>query len=146
MPRCTCTDAIQRVLVATIVLSLADRAWAHHSYSMFDRTRRETLQGTVRVLEWTNPHVWVWVDAQDETGKGTTYGFESSAPGELARFFGWTKNSLKPGDRITVEYAPLRSGNPGGALIRLTLADGRELPMPSSTAPARGRGPEPGRR
>ena len=103
---------------------------------MFDRTRRATLQGTVKALEWTNPRVWLWVDSIDAKGGTVTYGFETNAPAELSRFFGWNKNIVKPGDRITVEYAPLRSGNNGGALIRLTFADGRELMTPKSNVPA----------
>ena len=68
-------------------------------------------------------------------GGTATYGFETNAPAELSRFFGWSKSVLKSGDRITVEYAPLRSGNNGGALIRLTFADGRELLTPRSNTP-----------
>ena len=61
-------DTTRKVLLATTLLMVADVALAHHSYSMFDRTRRVILQGTVKALEWANPHVWVWIDSTD--GKG----------------------------------------------------------------------------
>jgi len=54
---------------------------------------RATLQGTVKLLEWTNPHVWLWVDGSDGKGGTATYGFETNAPAELSRFFGWSKAS-----------------------------------------------------
>jgi Family of unknown function (DUF6152) len=135
MRRCKFKNAIRRFLLTAVLLSAANAAWAHHSFAMFDQTRRATLQGTVKLLEWTNPHVWLWVDGSDAKGGTATYGFETNAPAELSRFFGWSKSVLKSGDRITVEYAPLRSGNNGGALIRLTFADGRELLTPRSNTP-----------
>src|SRR5262245_50079471 len=67
-------------------------------------------------------------------GKGgtATYGFESNAPAELGRFFGWNKRSLTAGDQVTIDYAPLKSGRNGGALRTLTFADGRVLRTPRS--------------
>jgi hypothetical protein len=118
---------------------LAAPAFAHHSYAMFDQTRTLTLQGTVHAVEWANPHVWVWVKVDDGRGGGVTWGFETNAPSELYRFFGWTKQSLNAGDAVTVEYAPLRSGASGGALRRITLANGTELRTPRSTLPPEAR-------
>src|SRR5687768_11192616 len=103
------------LLIAALMGAVAP-ASAHHSYSMFDQTKKLTLTGTVRAVEWANPHVWVWVDVDDGKGGIVPWGFETNAPSELARFFGWTKNSLKPGEKVTVDYAPLRSGRNGGAL------------------------------
>ena len=110
-------------------------AVAHHSYAMFDQTKRLTLTGTVRAVEWANPHVWVWVDVDDGKGGVTPWGFETNAPSELVRFFGWTKNSLTVGDKVTVDYAPLRSGRNGGALRTLTLRRRRTLKTPRSNPP-----------
>jgi hypothetical protein len=114
------------------LMAAAAPATAHHSYSMFDQTKSLTLRGTVRTVEWANPHVWVWVDVDDGKGGVTPWGFETNAPSELVRFFGWTKNSLTAGDKVTVDYAPLRSGRNGGALRTLTFADGRTLKTPRS--------------
>jgi hypothetical protein len=123
---------VQQVLVAMMVIVSSGAVAAHHSYAMFDQTRSLSVHGTVRALEWTNPHVWVWVDVADAAGASTPYGFESNAPSELARFFGWSKQSLTAGQLVTVDYAPLKSGRHGGALRTLTLADGRVLKTPRS--------------
>jgi hypothetical protein len=100
---------------------------AHHSYSVFDMTTTRTVEGTIRALEWGNPHVWLWVDVTDASGKAVSYGFETVSPGQLARDYGWSRSSLQADDRVKVEYAPLRSGAAGGALRRVILPDGRVL-------------------
>ena len=137
-------------LLVTGLTTLSGRASAHHSYAMFDQARRLSVEGTVRAVEWTNPHVWVWVDVGDGKGATAPYGFEAQGPSELQRFFGWTNTSLKRGERITVEYAPLRSGKNGGALRTITFSDGRHLLTARSNAPpgpfpAAGAQPEPPR-
>jgi hypothetical protein len=124
---------VNRFLAATVALgTLCGTAWAHHSYAMFDQTKSVTVTGTVHTLEWTNPHIWVWVNVKDAKGVVTTYGFESNAPSELTRFFGWDKRSLTAGETVTVDFAPLKSGRAGGALRTVTLADGRVLRTPRS--------------
>ena len=123
-----------RAILWTILLCGATSGSAHHSFAMFDQARRASVEGIVRTVEWTNPHVWIWIDV-DEGGAPVTYGFESSAPSELTRFFGWSRTSLEKGDRVTVQYAPLRSGKNGGALRTIMLADGRELRTPRSDPP-----------
>jgi hypothetical protein len=122
----------RRIVLGLVLLVSANEAWAHHSYAMFDQTRKVTIQGTVRTLEWVNPHIWVWIDVADGKGGVTTYGFETNAPAELTRFFGWTKRSLTAGETITVDYSPLKSGANGGALRTITFADGRTLLTPRS--------------
>lgn len=120
------------LFVAAVWLAAGVALSAHHSYAMFDQTRKEMVKGTVRALEWTNPHIWVWVDVKDDKGAAVVYGFESNAPSELVRFFGWTKAAVEVGAPVTVEYSPLRSGRPGGALRTLTFADGHMLRTPRS--------------
>jgi hypothetical protein len=127
-----------RVQHFVLILALASQpsaAWAHHSYAAFDLTRSATVQGKVRSLEWTSPHVWVWIDVADTRGQTVAWGFEALAPSELARFFNWTKHSLTPGEVVTVDFAPLRSGGPGGALRTLKFPDGRVLRTPRSMPP-----------
>jgi len=99
----------RRFILAVSVLMVPNAVWAHHSYAMFDQTKKLTVQGTVRALEWANPHVWLWVDVSDGAGSTVSYGFESNAPSELARFFGWNKLSVIAGNKITVDYSPLKS-------------------------------------
>ena len=126
---------VRSLVFAIAVLGQASAAWAHHSFAAFDLTRFATVQGKVRSLEWTSPHVWVWVDIADAQGQTVAWGFEAQAPTELARFFNWTKHSLTPGEVVTVDFAPLRSGGPGGALRTLKFPDGRVLLTARSMPP-----------
>ena len=114
------------------LLAATTFALAHHSYSMFDLTREATVSGTVRAVEWTNPHVWIFVVRQGGEADAATYAFESVSPGELVRFYGWTKASLTVGDKVAVRYAPLRSGKLGGALKSITLSNGKVLEAPAA--------------
>jgi hypothetical protein len=101
---------------------------AHHTYAMFDRSKTQTLRGTVAKLEWTNPHVFVWlyVPSVDNPGKYDLYALENGSPNALSKI-GWTRQSLQPGDKITIEYWPLRDGRKGGHLAKATLANGQVL-------------------
>lgn len=86
------------LLVASAVPMLA-----HHSIAAeFDQSKTVTVTGTVTKLDWMNPHIWVYVDAKDASGKVTKWQFEGGPPNSLRRN-GWTKNSLKEGDTVTVE-------------------------------------------
>jgi hypothetical protein len=131
-----------KIVGIAAVISAASVADAHHSYAMFDLNRVATVQGTVKVVEWTNPHVWLWISQTHSTGAGT-YAFETVSPGELARFYGWNRTSLGIGQKVTVEFAPLRSGKNGGAVRKITLANGQSLQTPLSHLPAGGP-PPPG--
>jgi len=124
--------SIQSLIAGVVLIVSAELAHAHHSYAMFDTTQIVTVRGVLKTLEWTNPHVWLWVevavDAKDAKTKSTiTYGFESLSPGQLQRDYGWDKRIFKAGETVTIDYAPLKSGNPGGALVKVTLSDGRTL-------------------
>ena len=97
--------------VAGIGLFLAAvPALAHHSFAaVFDRDKPVKFTGTVTKIEWTNPHAWFYVDVKDETGKVTNWGFELTNPNMLMRS-GWAKNSLKPGDVVSVEGFAAKDG------------------------------------
>jgi len=104
-------------------------AHAHHSYAMFDGTKTLTVTGTVAKLEWTNPHVYVWVyvpNAAASTGYDL-YAFENGSTGVLSRL-GWNKATFSVGEKISVEYWPLKDGRPGGHFIKALHADGRIAP------------------
>jgi hypothetical protein len=122
------------LLSAAAALIGPSAIFAHHSYAMFDLTHQATLHGTVNALEWTNPHVWLWITPEGEPGT-TPYGFETLSPGELTRFCGFRKNSVAVGERITVTYAPLRSGKHGGAIKSIKLPDGRVLQLAKTPVP-----------
>jgi hypothetical protein len=117
-----------RRLVAAFAMLFPVAASAHHSYAMFDRDRQATIHGSVSAVEWTNPHVWIWVVADDRP-VAATIALETLSPGELQRFFGWGKSSVNVGDKITVDYAPLRSGKNGGAVKKITLVDGHVIQL-----------------
>lgn len=101
-------------------------AGAHHSFAMFDHDNQIKLSGTVKHFQWTNPHVYIVLDAMGEDGELITWTIECANPGILSRI-GWKFNLLEEGDPITVIVGPLRSGEPGALLKQLTLADGSKL-------------------
>ena len=105
---------------------------AHHSYAMFDTARTGTVTGTVAKLEWMNPHAFLWVYVPNPAKPGTyeLWGFENGSPSVL-QGHGWNKEVLKAGDKISVEYWPLRDGTAGGHCEKVTFADGRALQCPS---------------
>jgi hypothetical protein len=95
---------------------LAAPAAAHHSASMYDRSKVVELKGVVKAFNWVNPHCSIIFVAE---GGGETWNVESTSPGVLTRT-GWTKRSLNPGDRIAIKVAPLRTGGPAGIAIEVT--------------------------
>jgi hypothetical protein len=119
--------ALRSLLLVAAAFTHAQLATAHHSYAMFDTSQQGRLSGTVKAFEWTAPHVWVWVVADDGNGGVRTYGFECVDPHALSRWSGWSMHSLNVGDKVTVVWHPLKNGKDGGSLVSITLADGRVL-------------------
>ncbi len=104
------------------VIATPGLALAHHSYASFDRSKQVTIAGTVVSWEWTNPHSHLQVAAPQD-GKPATWDLELSSP-NILRSSGWTRDALKPGDKVTVVLYPRRDGVPGGNPITVTTADG----------------------
>jgi hypothetical protein len=120
---------IGAAVVGAAGLVAAGAALAHHSFAMFDSEHQIKLSGTVKHFQWTNPHVYIELDARnvkDESGAPQHYTIECASPGILNRV-GWRFNMVKPGDAITVIIAPLRTGEAGGLLKQITLPDGRKF-------------------
>lgn len=113
-------------LLVLAVAASASPALAHHSAAMFDMSKSVELKGAVKEWHWTNPHSWLVMEARDASGKTTTVSIEANGPGYLART-GWKRESLKPGDAVTATINPLKDGSPGGNLVKVAMADGREL-------------------
>ncbi|CAN5187573.1 hypothetical protein BH10PSE13_BH10PSE13_10400 [soil metagenome] len=97
-------------------------AGAHHSFAMFDQSKARTLKGTVKEFRWVNPHVSLFVVAENPGGAPEVWSVELTSPGNLTRL-GWTRRSFKPGDRVLVEVNPLRDGQRGGGFRKATLLD-----------------------
>ena len=106
---------------------------AHHSFAAeFDRNSPVTLTGSVTRVDWGNPHIWVFMDVKDDTGKVSNWGVEGGAPNALFRN-GWRKDSLKVGDTVTVEGFKSKDGLPRANANRVTLPDGRRVFAGSSS-------------
>ena len=100
---------------------------AHHSFAAeYDSTKPLKVTGVVTRVEWTNPHIWFYVDVKDEQGKVTNWGFSAGPPGVLQRR-GITRDVMKQGDVIVVEGFRARDGSNNASGGRVTFADGRSV-------------------
>lgn len=117
---------IAAVALSTVFAAGVAPASAHHSFSMFDFSKEVTLTGTVSKFEWTNPHSFIWVDVVNAEGKVETWGAEGQSPNFLGRR-GWSKDTVKPGDKVTLVISPLRDGRTGGMFKSMTLPTGKVI-------------------
>jgi hypothetical protein len=100
---------------------------AHHSFvAEYDADKPVKVTGTVTKIEWTNPHIWFYVDVKDENGKVTNWGFSGGPPGLLMRR-GIPKDALKPGDVVRVEGFRARDGSNNASGGVVTFSDGRKV-------------------
>jgi hypothetical protein len=117
------STAARRLAAAAILLAAAASAYGHHSFNMFDSDKVVSLHGTVQEVQWSNPHVILLVNLDPKPeGKPALWSVECTSPGNLKRI-GWTRKSIKAGDRVDVEINPLRDGSAGGAFHKATLLD-----------------------
>ena len=125
---------VMRISFAALLsLALSTVVFAHHQFtSEFDWKKPVTLKGTVTKIEWMNPHVWFYLDIKDQAGTVTNWGMEMGSPNGLMRN-GWTRNSMKPGDTVTVEGSLAKDGSPrGNARTVLLKSTGQRLFAASS--------------
>jgi hypothetical protein len=109
------------------LMAAAVPAFAHHSFAAeFDVDKPVTLTGSVTKVEWTNPHAHFYIAVKDDQGATTNWEFEMGSPNALTRH-GWNRNSLKPGDVITVVGYSAKDGSKLANARSVTLADGRKV-------------------
>jgi len=83
------------------------------------------MKGVVSNVEWTNPHVFIFLDVKDEMGNAEEWRIEGNSPNMLTRV-GWKKEMIKPGDQLLVNGAPAKNGSKIMRLISITLANGQK--------------------
>ena len=126
------------VLAASVALLFAANPLrAHHSEAAeYDATKPVRVSGVVKKVEWTNPHIWFYVEGKDEvSGLQAVWGFSGAAPNGLRRR-GVTKDTLKVGDTVKVQGIRAKDGSPNAASRGVTFSDGRQVFTASEQTPA----------
>jgi hypothetical protein len=114
-------------LLLTGVAMFAPPLSAHHGRGQsFDMKNRVTLKGTVSQVKWQNPHVLIFIDVKDDSGKVVTWAFENSNVHTLATQ-GYNRNTLRVGQEVTAIVNPAANGTPVGIVVKVILADGKEI-------------------
>ena len=122
------------VIAAAVLFASAGRVLAHHSFSAeFDASKPFKMTGSVTKVEWMNPHTFFYIDVTDEkTKKVTNWAMEMGSPNGLMRQ-GWSRNTMKTGDMVTVEGSLAKDGSPtGNARSVILVMNGKKLFAASS--------------
>jgi hypothetical protein len=114
------------VATAAAVLPVPPAALAHHSFAMFDANQTLTTPATVKEFQWGSPHTWLELVVLNPDQTEKPLSLELTTISGLLRN-GWKPGTLKPGDRVTVTYHPMRDGTPAGQLVQAVTEDGRTL-------------------
>lgn len=116
------------VVALAIGLLFSVPLFAHHGNAAMDAGKKLILKGTVTEWVWANPHCWLKFDVKDDKGEPVHWVAETNnAPDMIER--GWSKNSFKPGDEVTVTVEPVKNGNPAGRVLAVVLPSGQILNM-----------------
>lgn len=119
---------IRGLVAVSLLAGGASVAMAHHSAAIFDSSHTKVITGTVKKFDYANPHTWVWLDVTNDQGQIETWGVEGMSPNYLNRR-GWTRTTLKPGDKLSITIRPMRDGQKAGMWISGKRPDGEVLLM-----------------
>ena len=111
-------------LALAMALAVVSPALSHHSHAMFDHGREVTLSGTVTQFVFRNPHAFLYFDVTTDKGEVVNYWIEMSNLTNMIRR-GVGQGTFKPGDKVTVNFYPLKDGRPGGSYTTILAADGK---------------------
>jgi len=131
-----------RILLAIAIASVAWLAsglpaLAHHSAAAeFDSNKKIDLSGVVTKVEWTNPHAHFYIDVKDASGNVINWNLELASPNVLIRN-GWKRNSIKPGDMVTVTGIQAKNSPSYGSASLITFPDGHKLSFLAAEEPAK---------
>ena len=117
---------ISLLAALSISAAISGPAFAHHSMTMYDSDHETTFKGTIVEFDWTNPHSHIIFTVTDERGNAVKWVAEGGGPNRLANH-GWSKESLKPGDQVTIIGNCNKDGSQTMRFLKVILPDGREL-------------------
>ncbi len=115
---------LARTTITVLLGGVASLASAHHSFAMFDQTKQVTVIGKVTEVQWTNPHVWVFLDGAPAGGKNERWGVEFTSKVHLTRR-NFTSEMIKVGDSVEFTVNPYRNGKLGGRFVAVKMASGQ---------------------
>jgi len=128
-------SGLRGLALAAVVVGAAAPASAHHSFAMFDNEHQIKIYGTVAEFEWTNPHIYIAITGGPQGQEAKKWTIEGASPGILNRV-GWKFNMLKPGDKVIMIVAPVRTGGPSALLKEVTLPNGKVMNNGGFAGPA----------
>src|SRR5215475_9180286 len=125
--RTTMRQIVVGLMITATILAAGIPLMAHHSFAAeFDSNKQVKLTGVVTKIDWTNPHVWFYMDVKDESGKVTNWGFEMGPP-HLLQGSGWTLTTMKLGDSITMQGSAAKNGSNRANARTVTTPDGKRM-------------------
>jgi hypothetical protein len=114
---------VARAFIAALLGVAATLVSAHHSFAMFDQAKQVTVIGKVTEVQWTNPHVWIFLEGSPAGGKKERWGVEFTSKVHLTRR-NFTSDMVKVGDNVEFTVNPYRDGKTGGRFVAVKMAGG----------------------
>ncbi len=112
------------LVVGALIFSLP--LFAHHGNAAYEMDKSVTIKGTVTQYVWANPHCILLFNVTDDHGQVVLWSAETENPSSMVHY-GWTKDSMKPGDQVTVTVLPAKNGKPIGRIVEVVLPNGQKL-------------------